>query len=96
MAQKLEVPKFADEADEARWWFDNREAVSDQFELAAEEERLGHGTVARRAQAAALAAALDPEDAERARVQAARRGMEYHAYLRMVVHRALLLEEKGA
>jgi predicted DNA binding CopG/RHH family protein len=96
MAQQLKVPQFANEAEEARWWFDNQDAVSDEFELAAREGRLGHGTVARRAKAAALAAALDPEDAERARQQAERRGMEYHSYLKMVVHEALLLEEKRA
>jgi predicted DNA binding CopG/RHH family protein len=29
-------------------------------------------------------------------VQAERRGLEYQDYLKMVVHRALLLEEKSA
>jgi hypothetical protein len=97
MAQRLEIPKFANEKEEARWWFDNRYAVSDEFELAGKEGRLGHGTVARRARAAAaLAMALDPEDLERARVQAERRGLEYQTYLKMVVHRALLQEEQIA
>ncbi len=96
MPQKLEVPHFANEAQEARWWFENQDVVADEFELAEKEGRLGHGTAVRKAKAAALAAALDPEDAERARLQAERRGMEYHTYLKMVVHEALLLEEKRA
>ncbi len=99
MPQKLEIPRFENEAEEARWWFDNREAVSDEFELAAKEGRLGHGTVARRAKEAEMASALvglDPEDVQRARAQAERRGMEYQAYVKMVMHRALLMEEQSA
>ena len=96
MAQKLEVPKFANETEEAHWWFDNQDAVSDEFELAAREGRLGHGRAVQRAMAPTAAVALDPEDVERARVQAERRGLEYQAYVKMVVHQALLHEEQSA
>ena len=34
MAQKLEVPKFANESEEARWWFENQDLVADELELA--------------------------------------------------------------
>jgi predicted DNA binding CopG/RHH family protein len=91
MAQRLEIPKFANESEEARWWFENQDAVADEFELAEREGRLGRGTVARLANAAANAISLDPEDVERA--QAERRGLEYQAYVKMVVHQALLSEE---
>lgn len=94
MAQKIEIPKFATEKEEAQWWFDNREAVSDEFELAAKEGRLGVGTAVRRANAAAALVALDPEDVARAKAQAERRGLEYQAYVKMVVHEALLHEER--
>jgi predicted DNA binding CopG/RHH family protein len=93
MAQKLKVPKFANESEEARWWFENQDAVADEFELAEREGRLGRGTVARLANTAANAISLDPEDVERARAQAERRGLEYQAYVKMVVHQALLSEE---
>jgi hypothetical protein len=92
MAQKLEVPKFANESEEARWWFEHRNDLDDEFDLAEREGRLGRGTVARLANAIAL----DPEDIERARVQAKRRGLDYQAYLKMVVHQALLSEETSA
>jgi hypothetical protein len=92
MAQKLQVPKFASEADEARWWFEHREDVADEFELAEREGRLGRGTVSRLANAIAL----DPEDVARARALAERRGLDYQAYVKMVVHQALLSEEKTA
>jgi predicted DNA binding CopG/RHH family protein len=98
MPQKLEIPRFENEAEEARWWFDNREAVSDEFELAAKEGRLGHGTVARRAKEAEMMLALgfDADDVARAEAQARRRGMDYQAYVKMVMHRALLMEEQSA
>ena len=96
MAYKIETPKFANEAEEARWWFENQDVIDDVFELAAKDGRLGRGTAVRRAMAAAAAVALDPEDVERARVQAERRGLEYQAYVKMVVHRALLNEEQSA
>ena len=96
MAQKLVVPKFANESEEARWWFDNRDAVDDQFDLAEQKGRLERGTVARMANAAATVVALDPGDVERTRAQAERRGIEYQAYVKMVVHQALPSEEKGA
>jgi hypothetical protein len=96
MAQKLEVPKFSSEAEEARWWFENQDAVADEFELAEQEERLGHGTVARRMGLGEPVFLLEPDDVELARRQAKSRGMEYQAYLKMVVHRALLIEEKIA
>ena len=55
MAQKLVVPKFENESEEARWWFENQDAVDDEFDLAEREGRLGRGTTMRRAQAAAAA-----------------------------------------
>lgn len=96
MAQKLEVPRFADEAEEARWWFENRDLLSDEFELAAREGRLGHGRAMKRVLAARGLLQLEPEDAERGRNLAKSRGMEYQAYLSMVLHQALLVEEKSA
>jgi predicted DNA binding CopG/RHH family protein len=96
MAQRLEVPKFANEAEEARWWFENQDIVADEFELAASEGRLGHGRAKQRVLAARGLLQLESEDAERARRQAKGRGMEYQEYLKMVLHQALLIEEKSA
>ena len=90
------VPKFENEAAEAKWWFENQDSLFDEFERAGGEGRLGRGTVARRASAAAALVALDPEDVERARVQAEKRGLEYQDYVKMVVHEALLHEEQRA
>ena len=43
----LKLPKFATEAEEAKWWYDNRELVSEEFQKAAKEGRLRRGGVAR-------------------------------------------------
>jgi hypothetical protein len=87
------MPHFANEAEEAQWWFDHREELAEDMMAAARQGKPGVGTAARRANEAAKIA-LDPEDVERAWAQAERRGLEYRAYVKMVVHRALLMEEK--
>jgi len=96
----LKVPKFATEAEEAKWWYDNRELVSEEFQKAAKEGRLRRGGVARLMaergiplpQPQALPTTtirLDPEDISKARVQAAERGLRYQTYLKMIIHEAL-------
>ena len=47
MAQKLEIPKFENENQEAEWWFDHREELSQDFVTAAKNGTLGEGSVAR-------------------------------------------------
>jgi hypothetical protein len=43
---ELKIPKFATKAEEADWWYDNREIVSAEFQKAAKEGRLRRGGVA--------------------------------------------------
>lgn len=45
----LVIPKFDSEAEEAAWWHEHQEEVAKDFVKAAQEGRLGHGTVSRRA-----------------------------------------------
>lgn len=44
---ETKIPKFANETEEAAWWFNNQDYVLSLFEKAKAEGRLGHGTVAR-------------------------------------------------
>ena len=102
----LKIPKFATEAEEAKWWYDNRDKLSDEFEKAAKEGRLRRGGVQRllaergipfpQAQQPipSTTIRLDPEDIAKARVQAAQRGLRYQTYLKMIIHEALRNEEK--
>lgn len=103
----LKVPKFATEAEEAKWWYDNRHKLSEEFHKAAKEGRLKRGGVARLfaergvpfpPQPPALPTTtirLDPEDIAKARVQAAERGLRYQTYLKMIIHEALRNAEKS-
>lgn len=96
----LKVPKFKTEAEEAQWWYENRDKVSDEFHKAAKEGRLGRGGVRRLfaergipfpepAPLPTTTIRLDPDDVAKARVQAAERGLRYQTYLKMIIHEAL-------
>jgi len=54
------LPKFKDEAEEARWWYEHRDEVADDMIKAMREGRTGPGSVAR------LRAKLQAEEAVRA------------------------------
>jgi len=41
------MPKFENEAEEAQWWFDHRDDLSDEFARRAAEGTLGEESVAR-------------------------------------------------
>ncbi len=88
-----QMPRFENEGEEAQWWFDHREELGQDMVAAASQGKLGIGS-ARRASEGAVR--LDPEDMELAQRQAMAHGMEYQSYLRMIVHRALEVEEKRA
>ena len=101
----LKIPKFATEADEAKWWFENDGLIFKEFEKLAKEGRLGKGGVRRLFAEKGIpfkepkpipttTIRLDPEDIALARKQAAERGLRYQTYLKMIIHEALLAEEK--
>ena len=103
----LKIPKFATEAEEAKWWFDNDDKIFVEFQKAANEGRLGHGGIRRLFAEKGIAfkepkptptttIRLDPDDIAEARVQAARRGLRYQTYLKMIVHEALETAKKAA
>lgn len=104
----LKIPKFATEAEEAKWWYENDGLVFREFEKAAKEGRLGRGGVRRlfaekgipfpepqkaSAPTPTTTIRLDPEDIAKARVQAAKRGLRYQTYLKMIIHEALSSSE---
>lgn len=99
----LKIPEFANESEEAKWWYDNRDKVSDEFLKAAKESRLKRGSAMRLLAERGIKPAqplptttirLDPDDIAKARVQAAERGLRYQTYLKMILHEALGKEEK--
>ncbi len=40
MTQKMKIPTFSNEAEEADWWYEHRGELSREFDLAAGEGRL--------------------------------------------------------
>jgi hypothetical protein len=47
MADKLKLPNFSSEAEEAQWWYDHREEVTKAFEEDAARGELRTGSVAK-------------------------------------------------
>lgn len=98
----FKLPKFANEDEEAKWWYENRELISDEFQKAAKEGRLRTGGIRRlfaekgipfpetkATPTPTTTIRLDPDDIAKARMQAAERGLRYQTYLKMIIHEAL-------
>ena len=92
---KLQIPAFENEEQEAQWWAKNPDAILAQFESALAEKRLGRGTTARRGLTPTTTIRLDPADISRAKSQAERRGLKYQTYLKMLIRQALTQEESA-
>lgn len=102
---KLKVPKFATEAEEAKWWFENDEKIFDEFQKAAKEGRLKTGGIRRLFAEKGIpfkepkltpttTIRLDPDDIALARKQAETRGLRYQTYLKIIIHEALRKAEE--
>ena len=97
---KTKLPKFANEAEEARWWYDNRNALARDFVEAARQGKVKRLTLAalqkRLAESSSRVISIRiPEgDLEKARVQAAEAGLPYQTYLKSLLHQALEKNDK--
>ncbi len=96
MKSELKIPDFQNEAEEAAWFAKNQDAMLERFRSAAKSGAMGTGTLARRGVTPTTTIRLDPADLERARMQAAERGLRYQTYLKMLIHQALTRESKRA
>lgn len=94
MREEFQKKNFKSEEDEANWWDQQQDALAEEFERAAAEGTLGHGTAARKGATPTTTIRLAAEDIQLARSQAERRGLKYQTYLKMVIHQALHQEEK--
>src|SRR5438874_5211054 len=100
MVEKLKNPKFASEKEEAQWWYDHRDTLAKAFEEAAAKGQLRTGSAAKlaRERGAGITPTttirLDPGDISRARTLAAKRGLRYQTYLKLLLHDALEAEER--
>jgi predicted DNA binding CopG/RHH family protein len=101
MANELNIPKFTTEDEEAEWWYDHRDELAAAFEAAAERGTLRRGSAVRLAKERANeaestndAVQLEPDDAAKAHLLAAKRGLQYQEYIRELIHEALESDEK--
>jgi predicted DNA binding CopG/RHH family protein len=93
---KIEIPDFTSEAEEAQWWFDNQDALDDEFLAAAAEGKLTQGTLAKQFGLASNVVRLDPQDVQLAREIAAKRGLDYEQFIQSLIHETLLAKEQEA
>jgi len=93
MSDRLEIPKFANEEEEANWWFENRAKLEEEFIAAAGTGRLRWGSTAlRRARDAANALTIHLSDADLEAILAAQRGQDEDTCAASILHRALETE----
>ena len=101
MIRKPDIPKFQSEAEEAEWWDRHREETAEWMEKAAAgNETTTLSDVLQRARQRAgaiptVSIRIDPDDIARARSLAAKKGLRYQTYLKMLLHEALQREERA-
>jgi predicted DNA binding CopG/RHH family protein len=101
MVQKgkpIAVPKFKTEAEEAQWWFDNREKVEDALIKAMDNRTIRRGTPQRLTSEARasrnVTIRMVEADLDLARRQAEKKGLPYQTYIKSVLHEALVKRER--
>ncbi len=88
-------PLFSNEQEEAAWWDAHPEILTQQFQKAKQEGRLLRLSQTDLPGASETVTVRIPnEEVTRARHLAAKRGLSYQDYLKMLLHNALNEEEK--
>ncbi|MGA2249928.1 hypothetical protein [Terracidiphilus sp.] len=94
MLEELKNKTFASEAEEAVWWKAHEDELLEEFKKATKEGRVGIGTAAKHIASRSTSMRIPNNDIAIAEKQAAERGLRYQTYLKMIIHEALLAEEK--
>ena len=100
MIQKSNIPQFKSEAEEAEWWDRHREKTAEWMEEAITDGQtttLAHvleGTSRSRG-TPTVSIRIDPEDLAHARSLAAKKGLRYQTYLKLLLHEALQREGRS-
>jgi predicted DNA binding CopG/RHH family protein len=101
--KKRSVPAFATEAEEAAWWYKNRNAHGAQVRTAVhsgEAQRLTKQTLLERLAASkktpaqVVALRIPHADLALARKQAEEKGLPYQTYIKSLLHETLAEREK--
>lgn len=95
---KKPLPSFKSEAEEAQWYAENQARLDEYFEPLPRNpvplaQRLGITNVEenlpREAPSKAINIRIPNDDLERAKAIAAKKGLPYQTYLKMIIHEAL-------
>ncbi|MGA3373939.1 MAG: hypothetical protein ABSC48_19525 [Terracidiphilus sp.] len=89
MSKNAKVKRFANRAEKAAWWEANEEAVASAFEKAMNESYAGPCTIVVTGDATATKICLGSRDVAKVCVQATKRGLRHHIYLKRIIHEAL-------
>src|SRR5215510_12790545 len=96
----MKMPKFKTEAEEAEWFYENRDRLGEEFAEALRQgktTRLTHEKLLARIEASkakAINIRLPEADLQLARDLAAKRGLPYQTYIKSLLHEALQREAK--
>lgn len=97
-SEQIVVPKFNTEAEEAQWWFENRDKVEEALINAMDRGTIRRGTARSLTSAARVSRNVTIRMAEAdlnlARKQAEEKGLPYQTYIKSVLHEALVKRER--
>ncbi|MGH9619998.1 MAG: hypothetical protein ACRD45_09875 [Bryobacteraceae bacterium] len=100
---KPSVPTFATEAEEAEWWYKNRNThgkellagmKSGKAQVLTKEKLLERIVKSRKAPAPVVALRIPEADLALARKQAERKGLPYQTYIKSLLHETLAERER--
>jgi len=98
--KKLVVPKFATEAEEAKWWDEHMGAVGENL-IAAMKSGTAHRGGPRRVlqerrESRNITIRMPLTDLQAAREMAQKKGLPYQTYMKMLLHQALEKERRAS
>jgi predicted DNA binding CopG/RHH family protein len=88
---RITIPKFKSEAEEAAWWDSHPETAAEIMEQA-----LKSGAARRKVPLKTVTMRLPLADLEAAQDVASRKGLPYQTYIKMVLHEALRKDRRSA
>ena len=98
--KKLAVPKFATEAEEAKWWDEHMDAVGENL-IAAMKSGTAHRGGPRRVlqerrESRNITIRMPLTDLQAAQEMAQKKGLPYQTYMKMLLHQALEKERRAS
>jgi predicted DNA binding CopG/RHH family protein len=96
--ERIAVPKFKTETEEAQWWYENRDMVQDALIKAIDDGTIQRGTAQRLTREARasrnVTLRMAQADLDLARKQAEEKGLPYQTYIKSLLHEALTKQDR--